>query len=320
MATHAKTNNEIIQLQVFVGLAIIGLNFFLYDWFEAIRYYALAASILIIGMPHGALDHKIYFKALHKEETLKTQIIFYSGYLLVVAVYAWLWYVQPFIGFVLFMLFTLYHFGQSDTERLPLNGFLKQLFIVARGLSIAGLILFGSDPFYTSRVVESVTGMSLISIVYNFTTTEDLRLFFVVMYPSVYLLGSLLSKKVPLKSWLSLDALVVPALFSLVDPIFAFALYFGLWHGYNHTKTMLDFLSSKDEQIGFGWFYKETALFSAISYIGLILIYFLVQAFGDEALLVAILFTLISVITLPHMLVVEQMYRAFDKADGDQST
>ena len=128
MATHAKTNNEIIQLQVFVGLAIIGLNFFLYEWFEAIRYYALAASVLIIGMPHGALDHKIYFKALHKEETVKTQIVFYAGYLLVVAVYAWLWYVQPFIGFVLFMLFTLYHFGQSDTERLPLNGFLKQLF------------------------------------------------------------------------------------------------------------------------------------------------------------------------------------------------
>ena len=83
---------------------------------------------------------------------------------------------------------------------------------------------------------------------------------------------------------------------------------------------MLDFLSSKNEQIGFGWFYKETALFSAISYIGLVLIYFLVEAFGDEALLVAILFTLISVITLPHMLVVEQMYRAFDKANSDQST
>ena len=46
---------------------------------------------------------------------------------------------------------------------------------------------------------------------------------------------------------------------------------------------------------------------------GLILIYYLVEAFGDEALLVAVLFTLISVITLPHMLVVEQMYRAFDK-------
>jgi Brp/Blh family beta-carotene 15,15'-monooxygenase len=235
-------------------------------------------------------------------------------------VYAWLWYVQPFIGFVLFMLFTLYHFGQSDTERLPLNGFLKQVFILARGLSIAGLILFGSDPFYTSRIVESVTGISLISIVYNFTTTEDLRLFFALMYPSVFLFGSLVSKQVPLKSWLSLDALVVPALFSLVDPIFAFALYFGLWHGYNHTKTMLDFLSSKDEQIGFGWFYKETALFSAISYIGLVLIYFLVEAFGDEALLVAILFTLISVITLPHMLVVEQMYRAFDKVDDAQKT
>jgi 23S rRNA pseudoU1915 N3-methylase RlmH len=47
--------------------------------------------------------------------------------------------------------------------------------------------------------------------------------------------------------------------------------------------------------------------------VGLLLIYYLVEAFGNEALLVAILFTLISVITLPHMLVVEQMYRAFDK-------
>ena len=182
------------------------------------------------------------------------------------------------------MLFTPYHFGQSDTERLPLSGVLKQLFIVAK-ISIAGLILFGSDPFYTSRIVESVTGISLISVIYNFTTAEDLRLFFALLYPSIFLLGSIFSKQVPLKSWLSIDALVVPALFSLVDPIFAFALYFGLWHGYNHTKTMLDFLNSKDQQIGFKWFYKETALFSAISYIGLILIYFLVEAFGDEAYL-----------------------------------
>ena len=94
------------------------------------------------------------------------------------------------VGFLLFMLFTLYHFGQSDTERLPLNGLIKQLFILARGLSIAGLILFGSDPFYTSRIVESVTGVSLISIVYNFVTIEDLRLFFALLYPCIYLLGS----------------------------------------------------------------------------------------------------------------------------------
>ena len=67
MAIHAKTNNEIIQLQVFVGLAIIGLNFFFNQWFEAIRYYTLAASILIIGMPHGALDHKIYLHCIKKK-------------------------------------------------------------------------------------------------------------------------------------------------------------------------------------------------------------------------------------------------------------
>lgn len=309
----AKTNNELISIQIFVALLILVMNMFISDWFESIRYYALAASVLIIGMPHGDLDHKIYFKALHKEENLATQIKFYIGYLCIVLVYAWLWYIQPFIGFLLFMVFTLYHFGQSDTERLELNGWIKQLFILARGLSIAGLILFGSDPFYTSRIVESVTGISLISIVYNFTTVENLRWFFALLYPAVYLFSSLITERIPIKNWLSIDAVIVPLLFALVDPIFAFAIYFGLWHGYNHTKTMLDFMSTSDTRYGFRWFYKETALFSVISYVGLILIYYLVNAFGNEALLVAILFTLISVITLPHMLVVEQMYRAFDK-------
>ncbi len=63
----AKTNNEFISIQIFVAVLILVLNMFISDWFESIRYYALAASVIIIGMPHGALDHKIYFKALHKE-------------------------------------------------------------------------------------------------------------------------------------------------------------------------------------------------------------------------------------------------------------
>ena len=38
-----------------------------------------------------------------------------------------------FVGFY-YLCCSLYHFGQSDTERLPLNGLIKQLFILARGL------------------------------------------------------------------------------------------------------------------------------------------------------------------------------------------
>ncbi|HBX65316.1 MAG TPA: hypothetical protein DEG32_03910, partial [Balneolaceae bacterium] len=57
--------------------------------------------------------------------------------------------------------------------------------------------------------------------------------------------------------------------FYYCDPIFAFSVYFGCWHAFNHTKTMLNYLEKFGENVSFMWFYKSTFLYSVISYAGL---------------------------------------------------
>ena len=234
--------------------------------------------ILVIGMPHGALDHIIAFKAFDRPKNFRNQFIFYAGYLSVMFLYGLFWVFSPFAAFMFFLLMTLYHFGQADAERFSFEGWHKHLMLYARGITIVGLILFSSEPYYSSSIIEEVTGYSIAG----------------ALFPIV-----------------AFESTIVPFLFYYCDPIFAFSVYFGCWHAFNHTKTMLNYLEKFGENVSFMWFYKSTFLYSVISYAGLIFLYFMLQAFGNEELLVALLFILISVLTLPHMFVVEKMYSNF---------
>ena len=70
----------------------------------------------------------------------------------------------------------------------------------------------------------------------------------------------------------------------------------------------------KGTKAGWIWFYKKSFLYSFLSYLGIALLYFILDAFGSEELLVFLLFIAISVMTLPHMLIVEKMYGMFGKS------
>lgn len=76
---------------------------------------------------------------------------------------------------------------------------------------------------------------------------------------------------------------------------------------------MLRYLRSKEHAVSFGWFFKESFVFSLLSYLGLLFVYNLLNAYGNEELLVSLLFVVIAVLTLPHMLVVEKLYSWWDK-------
>ncbi|MFD2532478.1 Brp/Blh family beta-carotene 15,15'-dioxygenase [Gracilimonas halophila] len=307
-----KTHTSHIIYQVLAGAAALLLNLLFPDFIHEVRFWVLAIVIIVIGMPHGALDHVIAFKAFRRAKNTRNQLIFYISYLSIMAIYGVLWFLSPLTGLILFLLMTLYHFGQADAERFSLEGFAKHILLYSRGLTIVGLILFGSDPFYSSVVIEEVTGFSFSDQLFGVMEPYIFTLTFALTYPVMFLLVSLLKSPELLRSWFTADALVVSLLFSFGEPIFVFSVYFGCWHAFNHTKTMLNYLNKFGMNVSFKWFYKNTFLYSVLSYAGLIVLYFALQAFGNADLLVALLFILISVLTLPHMFVVEKMYGNFN--------
>lgn len=303
-----KTHSSSLTYQITAGLTALALNILFPDVIYEIRFWVLGLVILVIGMPHGALDHIIAFKAFDQPKNLKNQAIFYGSYLGIMLLYGIFWILFPFTGFMIFLLMTLYHFGQADAERFAFDGWAKHGLLYARGITVVGLILFSSDPYYSSSIIEEVTGFSIAAHVFQFIQPALLSLILAMVYPVLYTIIVGFKNKALLGSLFSLDAITVPLLFYYCDPIFAFSVYFGCWHAFNHTKTMLNYLENHGMEVSFGWFYKNTFLYSVISYAGLIALYFVLQAFGNEELLVALLFILISVLTLPHMFVVEKMY------------
>ncbi|MDR9417509.1 Brp/Blh family beta-carotene 15,15'-dioxygenase [Gracilimonas sp.] len=306
-----KTYSSLLKYQVLAGAFAILINLLFADVIYEFRFWILGLVILIIGMPHGALDHIIAFKAYKVPKNSKTQWIFYLSYLGVIVLYGIFWIFFPLLSFAFFLMMTLYHFGQADAERFSFSGISKSILLYSRGLTVVGLILFGSDPYYSSSIIEEVTGFSLVNNVFAFIGPGYLTLFFVLLYPLCYLAIIAIKEPQLVTSWFTLDAVIVSLIFSLCEPIFAFSVYFGVWHAFNHSKTMMEFISQYGQETSFIWFYKNTFLYSIISYAGLGILYFILEAFGNQELLVALLFILISVLTLPHMFVVEKMYENF---------
>jgi hypothetical protein len=62
-----------------------------------------------------------------------------------------------------------------------------------------------------------------------------------------------------------------------------------------------------------GDFYREAVLFTVLPFVGLLGLYAATQSFGLENQMIALLFILIAIMTLPHMVVVEKLYREREK-------
>ncbi|MEO1022896.1 MAG: Brp/Blh family beta-carotene 15,15'-dioxygenase [Bacteroidota bacterium] len=304
-----KHPNKIL-IQCAIGAFALAINLLFPEWVFSARYYFLALVILLIGMPHGALDH-IIDGNLEGWNPFTLNLKFYGWYLTAIAAYALVWVFFPLFSFAFFLAITWYHFGQADAERFTWTGWKKHLIHFSRGLTVVGLIVFG-DLTYASSVIEAVTAFSVETWLQERTNTDIIRWGIAGWYPAVFLLLSLMDRSpVSAKLIYALDAVMVPVLFLYADPVWAFGIYFGLWHSYNHVLVMLGYLRSEGKTVSFSWFYKYSFNFSLLSYLGLLFIYNLLNAFGQEELLVALLFVVISVLTLPHLMVVEKLYSTY---------
>jgi Brp/Blh family beta-carotene 15,15'-monooxygenase len=110
---------------------------------------------------------------------------------------------------------------------------------------------------------------------------------------------------------------VLTALFVLLPPLVAFSVYFGAWHALGHILEMLRFFRERGtEPSTLAAFYREAALFTVLPFVGLAGLYWATQSFGLQDEMVGLLFILIAVMTLPHMIIVERLYRERERRSG----
>ncbi len=219
----------------------------------AVQYVPLVLSVLVFGVPHGAVDHLVLPRARNEPVTRRALAAVGLLYLVVGGAYAVVWLYSPALAFALFILVTLFHWGQGDVHALVgLAGAdhlssrpSRVLTLVVRG-GLPMLVPLVAFPDQYAFVAGTLVGLfdpaapAALEPVFEPSVRTAVAIGFGTLVALTLGLGYL--RATSIGPWL-IDAgetLGLLAFFALVPPIFAIGLYFTFWHSVRHIlRTML---------------------------------------------------------------------------------
>ncbi len=197
------------------------LAFVNYHIAQYFNYLVLFIGLMWIGIAHGTLDHLLSKRS-------NTPILnFIFKYLIVIALYLLLWQVAPMISLLAFVIYSSFHFGES--ELIHTNESVKTLRDCFKAFMLGFNILIF---IIATHIEDSLRTISFInkessSFFYEINVTTWYLVISIVSF-SYILVQSVISKK---KEFIGL--LLLLAIGILVPLPLAFGLYFILQHSYN---------------------------------------------------------------------------------------
>ena len=253
----------------------------------------LLVGFLYVGIPHGALDQLL----LKKKDS--SVFLFVLMYLLIIALYFTLWYYLTLVSLILFILFSSFHFGESEYEEAKKKT--TDFFHYARnfilGLSILLFIIL-------THVNEAIT------IIADLKALHPSLLTFLShpVYPvalSILSISYIAFEAFRHRTY-SLFGLLLLLLLGIKAPlIFAFGLYFIFQHSFNawgHLQLGLNMTESS--------LYKK-ALPYTIGALGIFIgfLIFLSNTAIDTTSIISSMFIFLACISLPHFILMHLFYK-----------
>ena len=237
-----------------------------------------------LGMLHGALDHHVAFKV-----DAGGWPRFLAGYLGVMVAYGLVWWMLPWLGLILFLGLTVWHFGQGDTAHLSSRT--PRLVAVTRSLAVLG-VLFG---------VNLDEALAIVSPVLMVAVPAWLGLAAAVGGLALHVATVLRTTDAPFKELFDVAWLAV--LFIQVPLLTGFTAYFVLWHSAGHLRELQSFL-----ELPSLWdVIKKGIPMTVVALAGIVVFWFWIGSSLLPSHWILYGFVAISLLTLPHMILVDRM-------------
>ena len=294
----------------------INISFFLYVYFMKFAMFRLVftvfllwltikipksyelvlayASILTIGIIHGANDLSLINYITKSKATLNVPyLVLYLGIILITV----LAFINlPFVALVLFVIFSCYHFGEQHLHD-NFNDISPAhiLFFSSYGLFIFGL-LFITNPDSTISIIEELTSVKVSLQVFQYMLITAV---FLILISGWYLRTSFNHKFKVLHELFLLVLFFV--IFKLADLIWAFAIYFIIWHSVPSLKDQIESLYKQINKRTLYKYFKTSFINWLISVIGLFILYYLSDFIGVR--FITLFFAFLAAITIPHVIV-----------------
>ena len=293
----------------FTFIYIIGI-FFILNIFQGFTNISLenqliysSIFILLLGIPHGAIDHVLFFK-----KRKMSQIKFYSIYLGLSFLFVALWHVWPITSLVLFLLISAFHFGESQFADISFRNIYRNIFYFFWGLCLLSTLMFYNanelyeiTSFFDDTIVlDKIYDKERIGIFFYLTNIITILSIFALVYYKKTDKDRLFSELFLL--------LLIHITFYLFPFIIGFTLYFVALHSLKVMNDEFKFLKKDEKNFSFLKFLKLLAPYSLLSIFGTGLLLYLSYYNYISYSIPFLAIIIISVITLPHAIVMNIFY------------
>jgi Brp/Blh family beta-carotene 15,15'-monooxygenase len=256
--------------------------------------------IFLFGILHGSNDLALIKKIDYQKsnKSFKKILIYYIS---VVVIGVLLFYCIPTLALLLFLLFSGYHFGEQHWGYLKVDK-IKSILIIFQ--TLYGLFIFALLFYFHEVEVKAIVGQ-IINYPINFINFTSITCFLGI---ALILSALNLSRFSPnFKKEIVLNIfylLVFTVVFKTADLIWAFAIYFVVWHSIPSIKEQINYLYGDFTLKNFRIYFKSAFPYWIITLFGIVILYYTIK---DKQLFNALFFSLLAAITFPHTLIIIKM-------------
>lgn len=256
--------------------------------------------IFLFGILHGANDLALFQKISETEKSisLKKLTLSYVGIVIFGAV---LFYSIPILALLLFILFSSYHFGEqhwNTIETEEKNSWIT-IFQTIYGLFIFSL-LFTFHENEVEKIIYQITNFSIEKLDFKWITI----CIGLLMIAAGIKVNSV-SIKFKSEVVVNIFYLVVFAIiFKTADLVWAFAIYFVIWHSISSIEEQINYLYGSFTLKNFRSYFISAFPYWITSLFGIFILYFI---FKDKELFNALFFSFLAAITFPHTIIIIKM-------------
>jgi Brp/Blh family beta-carotene 15,15'-monooxygenase len=286
--------SKLFQTQIALQLILIVI---VYLFSFAADVQAIFCGILLctVGIPHGSNDH------LYRPDKSNFGMLKFLGiYLGTMFLYLGLWWIAPLLALILFFVISFHHFGQSNFENDSINYLPSWLWGI--WVLVFPVLLHWNEASGIFQQMLSSNSLFTPSSFVDQSAIADFNwpLWVMISLAMLYLLSLIIYERRNIIHFSGQFILIT--IWYLVTPLLSgFVIFFCLWHALQSMRhqamyfkqstggTLLEFL-------------KAMLPFSLLALISFaVYVYF-------RGFQIAEAFILLSMITLPHVLVMHQLY------------
>ena len=258
--------------------------------------------IFSFGILHGANDLEILRRRRTTPKTGKSNVKLLLAYVGFVLGSALLFRLLPLAALTFFILFSGYHFGEQHwIKRMGRRSWLQKVLYTSYGLTIL-LLLFASHGQQVSEVILEITGYAVPQDWFTYGCLGFLGLFLATCILNFY--WSQLTRYLLQEMFLLIVFFIV---FNTASLIWAFAIYFVVWHSIPSLADQIRMLYGSVNWKNGSKYMRSSAIYwvGALATLAMAFLYFRESSYGFMPLF----FSFLAAITFPHVLVISRLYK-----------